>query len=510
MKKIKLYTPLIVTASLVTAVTPLITLTSCGKGNLMKEYTPSIKPEDAQWHDTQTKVVDHYLQVCSSDKEIFKQDLMYTLSRGIPQYEAFVSEFCDVKQSNYNVKIDDINVDVTSRKVSFIATIKISYDYGNTKTEELKWYQLKYKKLNSTTKARFVFDFDTSSFDKDDITGLTRQMTSYAGAVQLGISEFGSTAQLISEKGSGTDLNGKNVKIDIKEPGELLHFILPSEGYWERQAGGLEKFHARTAECARLWENYWGVQSFILILKYYMPSKNDLPQGSLIPKSLDFGSYYLQNANLKDIYTIKDTTVYGFNLSLDSIKTLTNLKKDPTVSKYDINSKQLTLPETEPLHNIANHAFDSESTPYTNASLPDEIEKLVIPASYYNYGNYAFSSNVALKEIKFNLTGTPVGQGSYAFGSHAFHQLRGVKVVDFTSWDKMVEPTSFSVLDQKNPPFETIHLGNAAPTESEGTIYIPAGISEMSNWKSALTLLGFNLKSDANPTGWEVISGRPE
>lgn len=513
MKNKKILIPILSIGALTSVVAPLSTLTSCGKklGNLMTEYTPTIAaPEYKEAFATPHDVVVQYLKECYDNPEIFRQDLLYTLSRGMPQYNAYMSEFCEISDADYDATIDKIQVNKNDETVSFELTMKIHFDYSKTKKYELEWYDLNYQIWDSVTTAKFVFDFKTTTFDAFDARGQRRQMTTYAGATQLGISEFRSTTQLIKQTGKGINLEGNEVDLG-QSGGDLCHFILPTYDYYEKE-GQTETYYKNYTEAWKLWLDYWGIQAPVLSFKYYMPSNNVLASDDT-PRALDFGSYHMQYARLKDLYTYgkstqtsyvdnPEKTIMGFNLSHDSSRNWTNIQSD---IGWDAANKALTLGNQSGLiTNVAPHAFDGVFSEYTNLGIPNEVEALVIPGSYSDFGDYAFTSSFGLKKLIFEQTGDNV----VAFHDHSFDTLPNVEEIDFSKMGK----TKSGMLTQMGgigaSAFADIHLGVETQVGvKEGDIIIPVGADE-ETWKAQLKTLGFKLveeeQASGKPGGWYV------
>lgn len=509
MKINKILTPIIFASSLSAACLPLTTLTSCsdnGFYNLLNEYTPKIAPlADTRFNSTKD-VVNKYLDLVDENKQIFADDLLYTLSRGMPQYVAYISEFCEISKNEYSAKIDNIKVDKTKRQISCDVTAKINFDYGLTKKEELIWYDVTYKKWDSTSKVNFIFDFNTDEFTADDIHGQKAQMTSFAGATQLGLSELNSSVQLVSQTGSAVDYDNNTVSLNTTEAGRRCHFILPSEGYWAEKSEATYIEHY--AETWDLWLNYWGAQSLVLILKYYMPS-NIYSVSDKTPKSLDFGSYHLQNANLNDIYTVDGNTLIGFNISLDSIKNLQNLYRKDIETGYDVQHKILTLPDNGgDITQVAANAFDGGQSVYSNVGIPLEVEKVVVPA-YDEIGSRAFAENSYIKEFDFQYDG--VIQGKYSISPNAFSTLQSVDTLDFSSFDSTIDPSNkFKATTDTVKPFTNIHLGSAKIVgKAEGKLIYPKN-ADVEKWTNfAKKILGLEIyDKTATGSGWELVQGQ--
>ena len=255
------------------AIIPLSTLVGCGakKGNLMTEYTPSIKQKEAILLDDPSDVLNRYLEAVQDNKEIFAQDLRYTLSRGMPQYFSYISEFCEITDHNFNMTVNSIDVDTENKIITTDLTFKILFDYSKTKKEEMVWYDMNVYKWDTTTRCKLTLDFDTTKSAGFDPAAqpyaAKRQMTTYAGATQFGISERNSTIQLISERGSWIDLDHKKHKIDNKEASPVYHFMLPQEDYWT-SIGKKETYEQNLAEVWDVWFDQVGLQTIVLILKY--------------------------------------------------------------------------------------------------------------------------------------------------------------------------------------------------------------------------------------------------
>lgn len=504
MKKNKLLIGLLSTAAVASSLTPIVTLTSCGwSNNLMREYTPTIKPAADKTFDTQADAVDEYLRLCEENTEIFAQDLLYTLSRGMPQYNAYISEFCEISEASYGAKVSNISVNRAKKQVSFDLTMKIVYDYSLTKREELEFYDLGFKKWNTTTVANFVFDFDTTKCNLDPYA-YRRQMTTYAGATQFGICEFNSTVQMLSQKGWAIDLDGKKVNFNETIPGRRCHFILPSYEYAQAH-GSLDNYAKCYAEAWDLWLNYWGIQALVLSFKYYMPS-NFIGDSADNPRTLDFGSYHMQNANLSDFFTHEENILYGFNTSLDSIKNLQNLRSDEGKDYWDEGSKTITLPDSnwgaQTCYTIAPYAFDAEASNYTNLGVPNNTKTIVIPSNYHTIQQYAFNSSTSVEKLVIGHEGSE----NLELGSNCFYQMLGLNEIDFSAFGaeqsgKITGPTQVK-------PFAGVHLGNIYPEgTSEGTIIVNKDCTDaqLSAWKSKLFNLGLKIWEDGiSETGWKV------
>lgn len=515
MKKNKLLITLLSTAGITSAVTPLVTLTSCGNneklGNLMTEYTPTIKPLAAQNFATPMDAVKKYVSECKKNPEIFAQDLLYTLSRGMPQYNAYMSEFCEITKTDYDAQVSNITVDETKLQIGFDLKMHVVFDYSKTKRTELEFYDLNYQAWDAVTVAHFNFDFNTTDFAQYDIRGQRRQMTSYAGATQFGISEFGSTTKMISQKGTGINLDGKKESLDAGE-GDECHFILPTyDWYLNHSPEGITKYNEYYAQAWQLWLEYWGMQALVLTFKYYMPS-NSCPASDDTPRSLDFGSYYMQNANVGKTFAIgKDqdiegvTDLYGFNLSLDSIKNLENLKNSALQEEesFTYKDEELTLPNGGGVTKIADGAFDGAFSNYTNIGLPSEVKKLVIPSNFLNIGERAFAETGGLESIRFERQGQ---NDPLVLANHAFSTLRDVRYIDFSDFGK----ENFGKITTTNPtqpeikPFESITIGREAGLY--GTIKLPT-ISDsettlIANWENKLAALGLPKYDKDTGFGW--------
>ncbi|MCQ3915648.1 MAG: hypothetical protein MJ195_02810 [Mycoplasmoidaceae bacterium] len=144
MKKTKLLIPFLATAAIAGTIAPLV---SCNdktpetkKGNLMTEYKPTHKRYvqlDEDQFSEPSDVVNTYLSEVSTDPEIFAQDLIYTMSRGLPQYVAYVSDFCEISGQDYNVEIPLDKIVVDGSTITSQIKLTMFYDYSETKPEEL-------------------------------------------------------------------------------------------------------------------------------------------------------------------------------------------------------------------------------------------------------------------------------------------------------------------------------------------------------------------------------------
>lgn len=509
MKKNKLLIPILTSSALTAIATPLVFITSCGnsKYNLMKEFTPSIKPAtfDVGFASVNA-VIDSYLDAINDNHKIFEQDVLYTLSRGLPQYEAYISEHCEVKEFKFGADVDLVSVDKTNRKVTFDISLNIKFDLTGTKKEELAWYETTIVKQDSKTKLRFVFDFGDTGFDQHALA-LRRKMTTFAGATQFGISEIGSTVKLLSETGKITDINGTKVELNAKEEQNSHPFILPDEKYWTKS-----EYLKRYSDVSEVWYNDASAQMVVLIFKYYM--SNNIWPDIKAPSTLNFGSYYMQNATLNSLYTYygdsDPVTIYGFNCSLDSINNAKNLN-----SSSDFKNGNLTLPTKIGEHyvdTVNGGAFNGSASTYTNLGLPENVTGLTIPGgdglSYvYKIGSEAFSTNYWLKTITF---GCPTQQKTQAtnfphLSSNAFYNMSAVETIDFSAYPADIAST-LEIGNNFENCFYQLRLGRRADAEGKyGTIYIPAeSAPHRDEWKSFIESTGLAVW-ESGSEGWELV-----
>lgn len=520
MKKIKLLTPLAIGLATVGSLTPLFALSSCGRNkNLMKEYTPTIDPLDRQSFKDVDTCVKKYLEIVNGNKKVFVQDLIYTISRGMPQYISYISEYCEIADHNFGINVDQksIKVDINKKTITFDATFDVMFDYTGTQPHEMEWYDMHAYRWDTKTKVRFVFDFDTNGFDNIDIdsnhgNGQRRRMTTLAGATQFGVSEINSTVQLLSEKGHYIDLNKKRHDINTTSPeAKQYHFMLPDRGYWKTQDSTEQKYNELYSEVYDLWFNHPSLQVIVLLFKYYMP--NNTYQCVNVPNVFDFGSYHMKNATLDDTFSYKkigsDTTVtlFGFNSSLDCINNIKNLKKE-SKTVYDPDKKEFKIPgnfkvdgvETR-AEAIAPNAFNSRISNYSNFGIPEEVKSVIVTQNYKSIGMKAFAQNPYIESITIERTENadfPIAL------SNSFYLLNNLKVIDLSSFDndKISQSTT-----KFNGAFADVHLGNPVPQDlKEGTIYLPSSWTDHENdWKTFLNNAGLDIYDPSSSTpGWEL------
>lgn len=505
MKKIKLLTSLGTLAGLTSVVVPLTTITSCGKsGNLMNEYTPSIKQLERTSFADAGDALSFYLSAVSEKNDIFAQDLRYTLSRGIPQYVSYVSEFCEISNHNFNLNVKNIAVDQENKTITTDFDIKILFDYSKTKKEEMIWYDMDLYKWDATSTVRLVLDFDTTQQagynPSIEPFAAKKQMTTYAGATQFGISETNSTIQLLSEKGYYIDLNKQKHKLDPTKQSDPYHFLLPQESYWQ-SIGQREKYVQNLAEVWDLWYSHPGLQILVLIFRYYMP--NNMISAELAPLSphtIGFGSYYMGNATLNNTFTVFNNQLYGFNLSLDSINNMENIINDPL---YNSETSTLTLPNAQ---SIRDNAFNGESSIYTNLGIPNGIKEVIIPNSYATIGEKAFSMSIP------DITGVPGVQkltikkstntsGLY-MKTDAFNQMLSLNEIDLSEWTN----SDLNIINWSGA-FKNVHSGMDEDL-SQGTIYLNSDWkSKESEWIAKLGAMGFKDVYEEGSTqtkGWLI------
>lgn len=524
MKKTKLLTPIITVAGLASVVAPIASLSSCScsnQGNLMTEYTPTIPALSRNSYQDPAAALKKYFEIIKNDKRVFEQDLIYTLSRGLPQYLSYLSEHCEMGKNYFNATVDSITVNDTNYSVSFNLTLDMRYDYTGTKIDELRWYDMSRLKSNTVTKLQFVLDFDTTTWTH--ISAARRKMTTFAGATQFGISEIGSTVKVLSEKGKATIIKGSDFveqEIDYNgETGTPSHFILPDANYWGASS---HEYFKRNYEVSQIWTSLPSAQIAVLILKYYM--SNEHWDAVATPSVLRFGSYHMQNASLKELFTYQEfsgtpntTTLYGFNASLDSINNTDNLSK---ASSEIYTNGTFTLPTTYPDANhivtqVVEGAFDGSQSSYTNLGLPDCVKTLVIPGGagdgtgVMTIQPRAFRQNYGLTKVQFLKPTTGTQASCYPqFGTDAFHSLHFVNEIDFSDY----LPEAGGLLKNYDPDtgaFRSIHYGSPIPSDLvEGTFWIPhkAQDEQIDDWKAFATLLGLHVRettADPEP-GWVV------
>lgn len=543
MKTRKILLPLITTATLASSL-PLVALTSCKDnkteklGNLMYEYTPTHKTFDKISLESPKKALETYLSEANKDPEIFIQDLRYTISRGMPQYISYVSEFCEITKNDFNMEIDkdDVNVDVTNKKVTFKATFHVYYDYSKTKKQEMIWYDMYYFIWNTYTTVEFVLDFDTFSDEGEtpflayaDGDYARKQMTTYAGATQFGLSEVGTTIKLISENGYYVDIETpEKHTVNVTEPSDPFHFMLPAQAYWT-ELGKLDTYYRNYEQVWNLWFNEPSLQCIALMLKYYMPSNTYITTSTteVLPNTFDFGSYYMKDVTLNDTYAYtyqgeenqKTASLWGFNRSLDSINNYANIQREGQGYVDGVLTMPITANDgTTRITTIRPYAFNGDLSNYTNLGIPEEVQELVVPLSYDEIYTKAFASNGGLSEkYDYGFTKLTFKKSSSTvpiFQENAFHQLFEVDTIDFSSF---ADPTAYKMIHptgQGNKwlnAFKEIHLILPVEAEkAEGIVILPKGVvkgdSNWNQWISVLAEAGLPQYNAVSKTaGWEFV-----
>ncbi|MBQ0045651.1 MAG: hypothetical protein KBS35_02055 [Mycoplasma sp.] len=513
MKKTKLLTPVIFAGALTSIITPAALLTGCScssRGNILTEYTPSITPLEETTFDSPALAVKTYLEKINVDKEIFKQDLMYTLTRGFPEYEAYVSEHCEIKEFNLNVSdINVISVD-TNGIVTFDLVFDLKFDFTGTKKEELQWYDITAYKQDTKTKIRFKLDFNTARISPEYSA---KQMTTFAGATQFGISEENSTIQLLSETGSRVDLNGKLISIDVKDGAELP-FILPNKQYWEISLGKTEaEYWERYNTVSRVWYENISGQMLVLLIKYYMYDNLFNDSGKPLPNTLNFGSYYMQNANLKDLFfTVESNNkieICSFNKSLDSIRNAKNIENSTYFNKTDGTLNFPSMYNQKPVSRIVEDAFNGGLSSYSNLGLPSNVKNLVIPGgdtvNKITIEQMAFAKNFTLQSIKFAApTNDPTTAAGYQeIAPNAFTQLLALQTIDFSTY-KTDAATLLTDASNFSGCFAGVHIGATIPEDGiEGRFYYPNG-GNPAEWQAFAEDLGLKVWKKAGDIGWKL------
>lgn len=511
MKIKKILIPTLTVAPLATAIMPLA-LTSCGTqvlGNLMTEYTPNIGQHETISKQMPSSVVDAYFDAIVDEPEIFAQDFIYTLSRGLPQYVSYVSEFCEISGQNYDIRVYDVVPNMNDLTITFKADFYMYYDYSKTKVEELRWYDLGYKVWDATTTVEMTLDFDTTAaagFNADVDTRIQRkQMTTYAGATQLGISERGSTIKVLKEKGYCIDLDDNRIEMTQTTPSKADHFMIPSYNYWY-SIGQTDTYTEHMNEVYDVWYQMPGAQIIILLLKYYLPSNAlDLPN---IPASMDFGSYHMANATLDDTYRSLvgpdgRNVLYGFNKSLDSIRNYEHIKDklgDEGV---------LILPSD--CITIGANAFDGNVVPYTNIGIPDGVKKVVIPNTYQEINQSAFALNPMVGGFESLQLNPFAGSDWLSIKPYAFDQLLSLRQIDLNNFPANYAQLAYDAGEDDiwENAFASVHLG-ADFGGDEGEIILPndCSPSEVTAWENFLIKAGFSkvyVPDEFEHEGWKLI-----
>lgn len=521
--KNKLIKTLLVTGTASSMIVPLASLSSCSKSKLVdlsKIYIPTIKPAEAQWYDSPADALTAYLNAIDSEKggnpEIFRQDLLYTMSKGMQEYTAMYQQYCNVTRcehyadvSNIRVKnVDDEDPTKVEKKVIFDLTFEVHFDISNNKLEDLIWMELDFPIYDITSKIEFTFDFNAVDAVNPDLGGgpiyQYRQMTSLGGTTQFGITEYGSSLRILSEKGTATNIYGEDFSIDTETPSSTFYFILPTKGYWNLKnptQADLE-YNKRYNSCYSLWHAHQGAQAAVLILKYYISSVSDPLLTDTTIRTLDFGSYYFTNANLNSFYTTDKEILYGFNISLDATKNHANVDKLPSTpsgqGSFDKTTSTLTLPtkvDSYTLTTISASAFSAAKSDFTNMSLPLQVLNLSIPGSYSSIEHDAFRTDYNLQSISFDARASK----SVKLGYSSFYQMYSLITLDFSKQGTQdYKYFQYTGGDEETQPFLQIHNGadinnlvsqvtqkyGESVNGAEGVVIIPSGANEgeWSNW----------------------------
>lgn len=522
--KSKLLKSLIGFGSIICTTSPLISLASCKEkvveqpGNLNKEYTPDLPQLEAKWYegnnDTASAVVDLFVGEAIANTGNFKQDLLYTMSRGVTKYKQYLKDQgvkiswfnMNAVVSNIEPKMDEITGAVS---IECDLTMRISYDFSKTKKNNMVAAGLNFYKWKTKSVFHMVFDFETSSFSKERIFAKRRQLTVFDGAAQIGISEINSTIQLLSEKGSSTNLSKKTKKIDIKEPGDILHFISPQQDYWNRQAD--DQYATRLAEIEKLKSE--GHYIVPLLIDYYFGQ--DVYPIEQTPNTMEFGSYHMANAVLKDTfeYGESDTTtnvLYGFNFSNNSTQNWAKLVNEDCY-QVDGDVISFTLPTSHtksgvdyPIEGLADRAFDGTYSTYDNQGLPNDITNVVIPGSYQYIGSKAISFAEQTSQINTITLNRWTSSRPYNLSPNAFYQLPNLRTIDLSTLN-VADCNSFTGDRSWTNAFQSVHYG-CEELENEGVIYLPSGWEDpqyQNAWKTALIKMGITISDGVvGHKGW--------
>lgn len=514
MKKLKLLIPMI-PVTLAATIVPMSSCSYSKKGNLMTEYTPTEKRHDQQSYTKTEDVINEYLSRIKDRPQRFEQDLIYTFSRGLPQYAAYISDYCEVTDYDYNVDVElnPDDVDIENKTVTFTVTLDMYFDYSKTPASELLWYDMYDSVWDATTVVKFVFDFNTYTDAYTEQIAATPdvqkcQMATLAGATEFGVSEVGSTLEVISQKGWSKDVYGKKKDQTtlVGSDGVKYHFMLPSKGYWDSRFVTQSEYLKRIQEAYEIWFKWPGAQPLVLLFKRYLPN-HELPVQGTAPNTFDFGSYYMYNSTLNDTFCIgsDNKTVVSFNKSLDSTRNLANLEKNELFVVDEEGKGTFTLPAE--YEKIAPHAFDGNLSTYTNLGIPLAVDNVIIPNSYRSIGADAFAGNpqdVGLSYLKLS----PSSEGTLEISPFAFDQLLSLRTVDLHEFDPSyaVDKTGAQAW---TGAFSTVHSG-LLDQVVDGYIILPHGWKDNAvyedAWRGFLENAGFGkIVDDPEPVGWVVV-----
>ena len=527
MKLNKIFKSVIASTGVLSVVTPVICLSSCNKGstsiigNLMDEFNPTIAQLPATDFGncfTATDVINIYLDEIQRDRNNFRQDLFYTLTRGVKNYEQYLRDNgVTINSSNYNAKISEIKVDREGENnlVSFDLEMIIEYDYSSTSAEILTNLGVKYSKWNTATKFHFVLDFNTASFAKNLAFAKRRQLTLYNQIANVGISELSSTIQILYSHGSAMKVEGsKSVDININDPQQAAVFIDPQYDYWSAQGGsGTAIYNKRIEQINLLKED--GHYHVINFFKYYNGDQTFAAEKT--PNVFDFGAYHIGLAQLYYTFEYGESETpsicYGFNFSSNSAINFAKFANEPS---YHIEDNSFELPTTftkddeeYAINRLASNAFDGTYLTVDNIGLPNEVKKITIPAQYQAIGTRAIAFAQPTSEITTLTFKRWTSPQPYQLLEDAFYQLPNLSVIDMSDFN--ADDCNKITETRWAQSLRNVHINWQGDTH-EGDIYLPEGwdVNYKEQWRKIISSMGIKcyvLGEERN--GW-LLTTKPE
>lgn len=514
MKKIKLITSCVALTGLTATIAPLTCLTSCSKkssntsANLMEEFNPTIEKLAAEEfagcldsHD----IVNKYLDEVESNQYVFRQDMLYTLSRGLTVYNQKLKDAgVSIKKQSFNALITNVIVNRNASGeecgIFFDLEFKANYKYS-ADVETLKQLGIYFKQWNGTVKYNFYFDFSDKNFT-GDVNGLRRLLTAGTETAEIGISEVSSVIGVESVKGTCVNLEGSKVKIQqVSGDGP---FITPQQDYWSPV-----EYQDRLSHIDLLKES--GHYLIVDLLNNYLGTSSFA--AGMTPNTINLGSYHMGNLSLESTFEFgpndEDTTCYGFSFANNAAKNLENLTESEEYDNYvfTLPTKKMAGDVEKEINKIGDHAFDATLSENNNFALPDEVLEIVIPSSYTKIGDKAFAFAKPTSLIT-KLTFMPWTIKPYSIGYSAFYQMPNLQVIDFS----YLNIDAYKYINNWNNAFEGVHEGYTGE-EQEGTIYLPEGWNDDApttlGWVNLANSLGIHCWYEMTPederVGWHLV-----
>lgn len=524
--KTKLLFGSVISSSVIACSAPLISLSGCSDkgtvetGNLMKEYTPESPKLDiteiSNW-DYANDVINKYFSEIQKKSKYFVEDLLYTMSRGLATYNQLLEQKgIKINSNDFNATIDEVNADIENYQLSFNITLKMQYDYSGNDAQKMKNMNLYFFKWNTTSKFKFIFDFDTASLISNTLNGKRRQVTFLDEIAQIGVSEVNSTMQLLSENGSSVDLDGIKHEINIVSPQEACHFIKPQKDYWE-SLGHLETYTLHNTEIESLQKS--GHYVVAEIMDQYLG--NDPYIAEKTANTMDLGSYHMGLGSMQSTFEyLGDSYVcYGFNYSNDPDINYGKFTQ-PNNWWYNDEEATFTLPTTKVHPDVSStvtvnilgaNAFNGNISNKYDIALPIEVKKVTIPADYLEIQQYAIGFNENAEEqsqietLYFERSSTST---ICTLGANAFYNLKNLKYIDLSSF----KANDYQFLQScwKNA-FKSVHINHE--DLQEGTIVLPSGLNstQIASWLENINnYLGIHAYTSSSPEqyGWALYSAQ--